>query len=83
MQLICTSTKQSVLNHDLCTITNIKRSETIKYPSQEARNALHDSIMDPAMPDFAPVIVLANKQDMGEAYSPEQLANHLDIHQLG
>ncbi|KAL5259537.1 hypothetical protein ACHWQZ_G009855 [Mnemiopsis leidyi] len=49
----------------------------------EARSALHEVMSNPNMPENAPVIVLANKQDRLSAASPEQLAMHLDIFQLG
>ncbi|XP_063680539.1 uncharacterized protein LOC134815879 [Bolinopsis microptera] len=50
---------------------------------QEARSALHDCMSNPAMPDYAPVIILANKQDEQNAATPEQISMFLDIHQLG
>jgi signal recognition particle receptor subunit beta len=50
---------------------------------QEARSALHECMSDPAMPDYAPVIILANKQDIHNAATPEQISQHLDIFQLG
>lgn len=60
----------------------VDSTDAIRFP--EARTALHQAMMDPAMPEHAPVIVLANKQDeVGKAYTPEQLAPHLDVHQLG